>query len=243
MEGLPMKTFLDEEFSDLEQEFKMTDKSKSLLRNKVLQNTVIIKKHDSKNNRVWQYNTITVILITVVIIFLATQSFVNTRQTANEVSHNNEIFELTEVKMMDKIVVQDYIEFTIQGNDLEKIINPSNLGVTPITPHYMFNNNKGEIWLDILVTVRNTSSTELSEAGDFMDIKIIYDDREEFNSFTVFERVGESRFTSLNNSIIKPLQTRVVHFLASVPASIEKDGKPLKAVITANGEKYEYVIR
>lgn len=242
MEGLPMKTFLDEQFSDLEQELKMTAKSKSVLRNKVL-NTVIINKRNLKNNRVWQYNMITVILITAVIIFLTTQSLVNLRQTTNGVSYNSEMFELTEVKMMDKIIVQDYIEFTIQSHDLEKIIYPSNLGVAPITPHYMFNNNEGEIWLDILVTVRNTSSTELSEAGDFMDIKIIYDDREEFNSITVFERVGESKFTSLNNSIIKPLQTRVVHFLTSVPASIEKDGKPLKAVITANGEKYEYVIR
>ncbi|QUG41765.1 hypothetical protein KD050_00205 [Psychrobacillus sp. INOP01] len=238
-----MKTFLDEQFSELEQELKMTNKSKSLLRNKVLQNTVIIKKRDLKNNRVWQYNTITVILIATVIIFLATQSLDTLRHTTNKVSYGNEIFEPSEVKMKDKVVVQDYIEFTIQSNELGEIIYPSNLGVAPITPMYMFNGNKGEIWLDILVTVRNTSSTELSEAGDFMDIKIIYDDREEFSSFTRFERVGESKFTSLNNSIIKPLQTRVVHFLTSVPASIEKDGKPLKAIITANGENYEYVIR
>ncbi len=238
-----MKTFLDEQLSDLKQELKMTDKSKSLLKNKVLQNTVMINKRNLKDIRVWQYNTIKVILITAVIMFLATQTFVNSRHTANEVLYNNERFDLTQVQLMDKIVVQDYIEFTIQSNELGKIIYPSNLGIAPITHEYMFNGNKGEIWLDILVTVRNTSSTELSEAGDFMDIKIIYDDREEFNSFTRFERVGESKFTSLNNSIIKPLQTRVVHFLTSVPSGIEKDGKPLKAVITANGENYEYVIR
>ncbi|MEK4486091.1 hypothetical protein MHH81_10945 [Psychrobacillus sp. FSL H8-0484] len=235
-----MTTFLDEQFSDMEQELKMTEKSKSLLRNKVLQNTVIIKKRDLKNNRAWQYNTITVILIAAVIIFLDTQSLDTLRETANKVSYSDEIFEPTEVKMMDKVVVQDYIEFTIQSNNFGKKINPSNSGPTS---SYMFNGNNGEIYLDILVTVRNTSSTELSEANDFMSIEIIYDDREEFNSFTRFERVGESKFTSLNNSIIKPLQTRVVHFLTSVPASIEKDGKPLKAVITANGEKYEYVIR
>lgn len=238
MEGLPMKTFLDEQFSDLEQELKMTDKSKSLLKTKVLQNTVIIKKHD---NRFWQYNTITVILIAIVIMFLATQSF-DTLSTANKEAYSNEIFEPTEVKMMDKIVVQDYIEFTIQSDNFGKIINPTNSGPT-ITPNYAFNGNKGEIYLDILVTARNISITELSEADNFMDIKIIYDNREEFDSFTKFEKFGESKFTSLNNSIIKPLQTRVVHFLTSVPASIEKDGKPLKAVITANGVNYEYVIR
>lgn len=242
MEGLPMTTFLDEEFSNLEQELKMTDKSKSNLRNKLLQNTVTIKKREFKNNRVWQYNTITVILIAAVIIFLATQSLDTLRHTAFKVSYSDEILEPTEVKMMDKVVVQDYIEFTIQSNNFGKIINPSNSGPT-ITPNYKFNGNKGEIYLDILATVRNTSSTELSEADDFMSIKIIYDEREEFNSFTSFEKVGESKFTSLNNSSIKPLQTRVVHFLTSVPASIEKDGKPLKAVITANGENYEYVIR
>ena len=239
MEGLPMKTFLDEQFSDLEQELKMTEKSKILLKTKVLQDTVIIKKRD---NRFWQYNTITVILIAIVIIFLATQSFDTLRHTANKVSYRNEIFEPTEIKMMDKIVVPNYIEFTIQSDNFGKIINPTNSGPT-ITPNYMFNGNKGEIWLDILVTVRNISPTELSEADNFMDIKITYDNKEEFNSFSSFEKVGESKFTSLNNSIIKPLQTRVVHFLTSVPASIEKDGKPLKAIITANGENYEYVIR
>lgn len=237
-----MKTFLDEQFSDLEQELKMTHKSKSLLRKKVLQNTVIIQKGDLKNNRVWQYNTITVILIAAVIIFLAAQPLDTLRQTANKVTYSNEIFEPIEVKMKDKVVVQDFIEFTIQSNNFGKIINPSNSGPT-ITPNYKFNGNQGEIYLDILVTVRNTSSTELSEADDFMSIKIIYDEREEFNSFTSFEKVGESKFTSLNNSSIKPSQTRVVHFLTSVPANIEKDGKPLKAVITANGENYEYVIR
>lgn len=237
-----MKTFLDEQFSDLEQELKMTHKSKSLLRKKVLQNTVIIKKGDLRNNRVWQYNTITVILIAAVIIFLATQSLDTLRHTAFKVSYSDEILEPTEVKMMDKVVVQDYIEFTIQSNNFGKIINPSNSGPTT-TPNYKFNGNKGEIYLDILVTLRNISTTDLSEADDFMDIKIIYDEREEFNSFTSFEKFGESKFTSLNNSSIKPLQTRVVHFLTSVPASIEKDGKPLKAVITANGENYEYVIR
>ena len=242
MEGLPMKTFLDEQFSDLEQELKMTEKSKSIFKNKVLQNTVIIKKRDLKSNRFWQYPTITVILIAIVIIFLATQSFDTLRHTANKVSYSNEMFEPTEVKMMDKIVVQDYIEFTIQSDNFGKIINPTDSGPT-ITPNYTFNGNKGEIYLDILVTARNISTTELSEADNFMDIKIIYDNKEEFNSFTKFEKVGESKFTSLNNSIIKPLQTRVVHFLISVPASIERDGKPLKAVITANGEKYEYVIR
>ena len=234
-----MKTFLDEQFSDLEQELKMTEKSKILLKTKVLQDTVIIKKRD---NRFWQYNTITVILIAIVIIFLATQSFDTLRHTANKVSYRNEIFEPTEIKMMDKIVVPNYIEFTIQSDNFGKIINPTNSGPT-ITPNYMFNGNKGEIWLDILVTVRNISPTELSEADNFMDIKITYDNKEEFNSFSSFEKVGESKFTSLNNSIIKPLQTRVVHFLTSVPASIEKDGKPLKAIITANGENYEYVIR
>lgn len=230
-----MTPFLDEQFSDLKQELKMTDKSKSLLRNRVLQKTDITKNRDLKNFRVWQYNTITVILIAAVILFLASQSLDTLRHTANKVSY-------TEINMMDKVVVQDYIEFTIQSNNFGKIINPSNSGPTT-TSNYMFNDNNGEVYLDIVVTIRNTSSTELSEADDFMSIKIIYDEREEFNSFTRFEKVGESKFTNLNNSSIKPLQTRVVHFLTSVPASLEKDGKPLKAVITANGENYKYVIR
>ncbi|ATP39932.1 hypothetical protein CSE16_07640 [Solibacillus sp. R5-41] len=76
-----------------------------------------------------------------------------------------------------------------------------------------------------------------------MNIEIIYDEREKFNLFSRFEQVGENQFTTISNSIIEQLQTRVVHFLTSVPAGIEKDDKSLKAVITANGEIYEYVIR
>lgn len=44
-----MKNFLDEQFSDLEEELKMTDQSKRLLRNKILQNTHISKKRNFKN--------------------------------------------------------------------------------------------------------------------------------------------------------------------------------------------------
>lgn len=136
-------------------------------------------------------------------------------------------------------------EFTIQSNNFGKNIYPTNSGPTST---YLNNGNKDEIYLDILVTVRNLSSTELSESDDFMDIKIICDEREELNSFTSFERksyedVQENKFSISNNSIIEPSQTRVVHFLTSVPTSVEKDGKPLKAIITANGENYEYIIR
>ena len=212
-------------------------------KDKVMRNVVQQLEKDPKNNRsVWQFNTITVILTAVVLVFLATQSMDTLRQTASNESDSNEVFELPEVEMMDKIVVQDYIEFTIQSNNFGEIIKPSN--PEPTYPIYLMNGNKGEIYLDTLVTVRNISKTELSEADDaFMSIKIIHDDKKEYTSFTKFERVGESKFTGLNNSIIEPLQTRVVHFLTSVPASLEKDSKPLKAVITVNGEKYEHVIR
>lgn len=236
-----MTPFLDEQFSDMEQELKMTNKSKSNLRNKVLQNTVIIKKRELKNNRVWQYNTFTVILIAAVIMFLGTQSLDTLSRTADKLSYSDNLFEATEVKMMDKVVVQDIIEFTIQSSNFGKVINPTNSGPTT-TPNYKFNGNNGEVYLDLLVTVRNISSTELFE-DDFMGIEIIYNNKEKFSSFTSFEKFEESKFAGVNNSSIKPLQTRVVHFLASVPASVEKDGKPLKAIITANGENYEYVIR
>ncbi|WP_391122418.1 DUF4030 domain-containing protein [Psychrobacillus sp. L3] len=43
-----MKAFLDEQFSNLEQELKMKDESKSILRNKILQNTQISKKRNMR---------------------------------------------------------------------------------------------------------------------------------------------------------------------------------------------------
>jgi hypothetical protein len=65
-----MKTFLDEQFSDLEQELKMTDQSKSLLRNKILQNTQISKKRNMKNH--------TLVATTVCILFLIMSPFYST---------------------------------------------------------------------------------------------------------------------------------------------------------------------
>ncbi|AMO85732.1 hypothetical protein B857_00591 [Solibacillus isronensis B3W22] len=240
-----MTPFLDEQFHDLKQELKITEKSKSQLRNKILQKTVIVHNRDYKNTRSWYAPILTAILTIIVMIFLATQSLDTLRQAAHNMFYSNDVVVPTEVKIMEKIIVQDYIEFTIQSNNFGKNIYPTNSGPTS---NYLNNGNKDEIYLDILVTVRNLSSTELSESDDFMDIKIICDEREELNSFTSFERksyedVQENKFSISNNSIIEPSQTRVVHFLTSVPTSVEKDGKPLKAIITANGENYEYIIR
>lgn len=65
-----MKTFLDEQFSDLKQELKMTDQSKSLLRNKILQNTQISKNRNLKNY--------TLVATTVCILFLILSPFYST---------------------------------------------------------------------------------------------------------------------------------------------------------------------
>lgn len=98
------------------------------------------------------------------------------------------------------------------------------------------------MFLNTVITVKSLQTSGKS-ASDFVNVKIIYDNKYEYTTFSTLEEDGGANFTYTNITNIEPLQSGVLHFLASVPSNIENDGKPLIAVISVKGNTYEHIIR
>lgn len=144
---------------------------------------------------------------------------------------------LPSVAIDEVIIIEDYAEITVKGNNFGKRIDPPNPGSFY---SYYENDEQGQIYLDTIISVKSLL-TAGKPSDEFLNVKIIYDDKYEYKTFVVTEDRGGSDFTIFTN--IEPLQTSTLHFLASVPEQVENDGKPLKAVIMINGKEYEQIIR
>ena len=143
------------------------------------------------------------------------------------------------LKIGEVAVVTEFAEITINSNTFGQIINPPNPG-----DFYTYYENKepDQVYLDTVISVKSLLTSGKS-AKEFVNVKIIYDEKYEYTTFPTLEENGGSDFTFTNITDIEPLNTGVLHFLASVPSNIENDGKSLKAVITVNGNIYEQIIR
>jgi len=137
------------------------------------------------------------------------------------------------------LTVEDYAEITVKENKFGQVINPPN----PDSFYtYYENKEQGEIFLDTVISIKSLLTSQKS-SDEFVSVKIVYDDKYEYTTFSTIEEQGGTDFTYTNITSIEPLKTGTLHFLASLPSEVESDGKPLKAIITINGEDYEQIIR
>lgn len=136
-------------------------------------------------------------------------------------------------------VIDNIGEVLIKGHAIQKNITPPNPG-----NYYTYYENKepGQIYVDVVLQYKNLETTSVS-ADDIASIKVYYDDKYEFPSFSTIEENGGADFTYSNIVGVSPLQTATLHYLASLPEEIEVNDKPLKAVISVGNEKFEYQIR
>lgn len=143
------------------------------------------------------------------------------------------------VNLNEVVTITDFAEFAVKGNVFGKVINPPSPG-----SFYTYYENKevDQIYLDTIISIKSLLTSGKS-SDEFASVKIIYDSKYEYSTFSSIEDAGGSDFTYTNITDIEPLQNGVLHYLASVPSSIESDGKPLKAIITINGTEYEQIIR
>lgn len=150
-----------------------------------------------------------------------------------------EQLQVSTINLGEVVVIEDFAEIEVIKNVFGKRIDPPNPGT-----FYSYYENKetDEIYLDTVIKVKSLLTSGRS-SDQFVDVKIVYDNKYEYRTFSTIEDKGGSDFTFTNITSIEPLKTGTLHFLASVPAEIENDGKPLKAVITINGKEYEQIIR
>ncbi|MCC3373817.1 hypothetical protein [Cohnella sp. REN36] len=102
--------------------------------------------------------------------------------------------------------------------------------------------DKENIYLDTVISIKSLLA-ESKSADEFASVKVKYDGKYEYDSFSTIEEQGGGNFTFTNISSIEPLKTRVLHFIAELPKEAAKDEKPVVITVTIEGKDYLYKLR
>lgn len=146
--------------------------------------------------------------------------------------------EIKEIKKGEVVSVDDYCELTIEDTKFDKIISPPNAnGVYS----YYEAEGEGKTLFESVINIKNLLS-DGKMADEFLSVKILYN-KYEYGTFSTIEYDDRSDFTYTNITSIEPLENGVLHFLGTVPESMENDDKPLAIIIKANNQKFKYNIR
>ncbi|WP_240765101.1 hypothetical protein [Paenibacillus dendritiformis] len=135
--------------------------------------------------------------------------------------------------------IADFAELTIQGAKFANKIAPPN----PDSFYSYYEvKDASNTYFDTVIKVKSLL-TEGKSADEFVSVKVIYDNKYEYNAFSTIEDKGGADFTYTNITSIEPLKTGTLHFIAEVPAEVAKDKKPIQVIISSNGEDYTYTYR
>ncbi|KYG90386.1 hypothetical protein A0U40_18295 [[Bacillus] sp. KCTC 13219] len=169
----------------------------------------------------------------------AGEEIANTEVEKEDEENEPVVEETLTITKGETLVIEDYAEITVNDNVFGKRIDPPNPG--SFYSYYEIK-EEGEIYLDTIVTVKSLLTSSKS-SDEFINVKVMYDDKYEYRTFSTLEDKGGADFTYTNITSIEPLKTGVLHYIASLPEEVENDGKPLKIIISAKNLDYELVIR
>ncbi|AJA42535.1 hypothetical protein phiCT453A_45 (endogenous virus) [Clostridium phage phiCT453A] len=144
-----------------------------------------------------------------------------------------------EINKGDLVKIDDYCEFKIINTKFaKKIVPPKPEGMHT----YYEAEEAGTTYFDTTINIKSLLTSGKS-ADEFLSVKVIYDGKYEYNTFSTIEENGGSNFTYTNITSIEPLKNGILHFLAEVPEGVEKDNKTLEVIITANKQQFKLKIK
>ncbi len=155
----------------------------------------------------------------------------------NENSKKEETF--TEVTLNNTIQEQDW-EVTIRETGFKQDIVPSN--PNSFYTHYQVQDTNNTYFY-IILDVKNISTLGL-RADNVAKVKMKYDNKYEYDTFSAIEESGGGTFTYTNITNIAPLTIRKIYYLVEVPKTIaEENETAVEAEITINNNTYLLKIR
>ena len=126
-------------------------------------------------------------------------------------------------------IVQEVCEYYLKAVDVTTRIEPSI--ITGIYSYYDVQ-SEGNTYIDITLDVKNLNN-EAKMTDDLITAKIKINSNE-YTCFSVVESADGSDLE--NHASIKPLETRVIHYLAEVPLR-EATGE-IEVILTVNGKDF-----
>ncbi|MGI6488122.1 MAG: hypothetical protein ACOX2B_07350 [Syntrophothermaceae bacterium] len=145
----------------------------------------------------------------------------------------------TPVTLNTAISVAGYADFTISKAEIASRVNPPK--PRSFYTYYEVKDNNLR-YAHLAVNFKNTMNIG-KDANEALSVRLIYDNKYEYNGFSCIEEDGGGDFTYSNITRIEPLTSGNLHYLIEVPADVELDSKPLIFIITANGQNYYYQYR
>ena len=192
---------------------------------------------EKKNNK----NKIIIGIVLVIINWSKSKQEEKSGSSISKVENNsNSQNKEEEITLQDKITIDNFCEFNILSSSFSKNIEPTNP-----TGYYTYLEGKDETqkYFELTVNVKNLSTSAVKQ-DSLMSVKILYDNNYQYNCSLVTEKASGNELETFPNLYsIEPLKSLKYRFVVEVPKEIETDGKPLKAIITANGNTYIYKIR
>jgi len=138
---------------------------------------------------------------------------------------------------------------TIQEKDWEVIIRETGFkqDIIPSNPNSFYTHyqvkDTNNTYFYIILDAKNISTLGL-RADNIAKIKMKYDNKYEYDTFSTIEESGGGTFTYTNITNIDPLTTRKIYYLVEVPKTIaEEKETAIEAEITINNNTYLLKIR
>ncbi len=145
----------------------------------------------------------------------------------------------TPLALLETAIIEDKCEITVKSTNFTNEVVPPNP-----TSYYLYYEvkNEGNIFLDVIIDYKNLEATD-KFADEACSVKIKYDDKYEYLSFSTIEESGGSDFAYANITSISPLTIGTLHYIAEVPLEVQNSDKSVVALITAQGKEYSIKIK
>lgn len=162
--------------------------------------------------------------------------------TKDDTKENNskEDKEFAQVKMGQKITIEDYLQYTFVKSKFSKKIEPSNPD-----SYYSYYEAKGtgNILLSVQTDIKNLTSTEFN-GKNIPKATIIYDNKYEYSCNIIVEEDDGSDLEGYDWYMnIQPLKSKKFYYYVEIPKEFEKDEKSLALRITLQDYSYELKIK
>ena len=143
------------------------------------------------------------------------------------------------ISLNEACTVEGYGEFSISAYSIAQKIEPPNPGSFY---NYYEVKDPAETYLDIILNFKNTSTIGIN-ADEITNMKIIYGNGYEYDTFSTLEESGGTDFTYTNITKIEPLKSANIHYIATLPIEAKESNETIKARFTIYGSNYEVTLR
>ncbi|WP_336774755.1 hypothetical protein [Paenibacillus sp. MMO-58] len=146
---------------------------------------------------------------------------------------------LSVLELNKPLSIADFAEVTITKASFTSKVVPPN----PDSFYSYYEvKDPGNIYLDTVIKIKSLLTSEKS-SEEFATLKVKYDNKYEYDSFSTIEESGGSNLTYTSITSIEPLKTGSLHFIAELPKEASTDKKPIAIIVTLQGKDYTYTLR